>query len=69
MTTSVSYSAGYTRNLGNFESARVDFGITTDEFKDGETANEVKARLKTKVDTWVQEAIEEVDREARNGSE
>lgn len=65
MATTVTYSAGYTRNLGNFESARVDFGISSDEFKDGETINDVKARLKAKVDLWVQEAVEEVDAEAR----
>jgi hypothetical protein len=65
VTTLVTYSAGYTRNLGNFESARVDFGISTDEFKEDENINDVKTRLKAKVDSWVQEAVEEVDAEAR----
>jgi hypothetical protein len=65
MGTSVTYSAGYTRNLGNFESARIDFGIESDEMGPHETINEFKARLKAKVDSWVQEAVEEVDAEAR----
>ena len=65
MSTSVTYTAGYTRNLGNFESARVDFGITSDERKPGESVDDLKRRLKAKVDSWVQEAIEEVDAEAR----
>jgi len=65
MSTSVTYTAGYTRNLGNFESARVDFGITSDERKSGESVDDLKRRLKAKVDSWVQEAIEEVDAEAR----
>jgi hypothetical protein len=65
MSTTISYSAGYTRNLGNFESARVDFSIATDEFKPGEKPDDVKARLKAKVDLWVQDAVEEVDAEAR----
>ena len=65
MTTAVTYTAGYTRNLGNFESARVDFGITSDERKSGESVDDLKRRLKAKVDSWVQEAIEEVDAEAR----
>ena len=67
MGTTVRYSAGYTRNLQNFESARIDFGIESDEIKQGESINDFKARLKAKVDLWVQEAVEEVDAEARAG--
>jgi hypothetical protein len=69
MGTRVTYRAGYTRNLQNFESARIDFGIESDEIKEGESINDFKARLKAKVDSWVEEAVEEVDREAANRSE
>lgn len=65
MGTTVLYRAGYTRNLQNFESARIDFGIESDEINEGETINDFKARIKAKVDLWVQEAVEEVDAEAR----
>lgn len=64
MTTTVKYSAFYTRNLQNFENAKVGFELETDDQREGETLDEFKTRIKAKVDKWVEEAIEEVDREA-----
>lgn len=64
MTTSVSASAYYTRNLGNFESAKIGYGITSDEIREGETLDEFKNRLEAKVQKWTREAIESLDAEA-----
>lgn len=64
MATTVQYSAFYTRNLGDFENAKIGFELTTDEIREGETLDQFKARIKAKVDKWVEEAINEVDREA-----
>ena len=65
MTTTVRASTFYTRNLGNFENAKVGYEIETDEFRDGETVDDVKARLKAKVNKWVAEDIAEIDADAR----
>lgn len=65
MTTSVRASAFYTRNLGNFENVKVGYEIETDEWLPGEKADDVKARLKAKVNKWVQEDIQEIDADAK----
>lgn len=65
MATSVRASVFYTRNLGNFENVKVGYEIETDEFLEGETINDLKRRLKAKVDQWVEEDIKEIDAEAR----
>lgn len=65
MATSVKYSAFYTRNLGNFENVKIGYEIETDEFLPGENTESIRARLKAKVDRWVQEDIQEIDRDAK----
>jgi hypothetical protein len=65
MTTSVKVSAFYTRNLGNFENAKVGYEITSDEQREGETIDEFRARLKAKVQGWVAEDVAEIDSDAR----
>lgn len=65
MTTSVRASAFYTRNLGNFENVKIGYEIESDEFREGETTDQLKARLKAKVGKWVQEDIAEIDADAR----
>lgn len=65
MTTSVRVSAYYTRNLGNFENAKVGYEIESDDIRPTETIDQFRARLKAKVEKWVEEDIKEVDREAK----
>lgn len=65
MTTSVRATAYYTRNLGNFENVKIGYEIETDEFLPGENVDGVRARLKSKVGKWVEEDINEVDRDAK----
>lgn len=62
--TTVRYSAFYTRNLGNFENAKIGYEVER-EVEDGQTADELRAELKSKVDKWLEEDIEEIDREAK----
>lgn len=61
MATSVKASIFFTRNLGNFENAKVGYEITTDEFREGETIDQLKARLKAKVEKWIADDIQEID--------
>lgn len=66
MTTSVRASAYYLRALPNkFENARVGYEIESDEFLEGETVDELRLRLKEKVQRWVQEDVEEIDADAK----
>lgn len=65
MTTAVKVSAFYTRNLGNFENAKVGYEITSDERLEGESIDEFRARLKAKVQSWVSEDVAEIDADAR----
>lgn len=65
MTTSVTVSAFYTRNLGNFENAKVGYEISSDERKEGESVEDFRNRLKAKVQRWVAEDIAEIDSDAR----
>lgn len=65
MTTAVTVSTFYTRNLGNFENAKVGYEITSDDMKSGETVDQFRARLKAKVQQWVAEDIAEIDADAR----
>jgi hypothetical protein len=64
VTTAVTVSAFYTRNLGNFENAKVGYEITSDDIRPGETVDEFRDRLKAKVQNWVSEDIQEIDRDA-----
>jgi hypothetical protein len=65
MTTSVTASAFYTRNLGNFENAKIGYEITSDEIREGESIDQFRARLKAKISQWVEEDIREIDAEAK----
>ena len=64
--TKVSVTLGYTLNLGNFQSLRVDLGIV-DHVRDGETTNDAMNRVydfvEAKVVEKVQEAKEEITEE------
>ena len=61
--TKVSVTLGYTLNLGNFQSLRVDLGVV-DHVRDGETTNDAMNRvydfIEAKVVEKVQEAKEEI---------
>jgi hypothetical protein len=61
--TKVSVTLGYTLNLGNFQSLRVDLGVV-DHVRDGETTNDAMNRVydfvEAKVVEKVQEAKEEI---------
>lgn len=61
--TSVTYGMQYTRNLGNFENARVYFEIT-DDLRKGESIDQAKARITAKVNAWVVEEISKIDADA-----
>ena len=61
--TKVNVTLGYTLNLGNFQSLRIDLGIT-DSRRDGETIedafNRVYSFTENKLITKINEAKEEV---------
>jgi hypothetical protein len=62
--TKISVTLGYTLNLGNFQSLRVDLGVV-DTRRDGESANEaferVYAFVEEKLAEKVREASSEID--------
>jgi hypothetical protein len=64
--TKVSVTLGYTLNLGNFQSLRVDLGVV-DHVRNGETTNEAMDRVydfvEAKVIEKVQEAKSEISEE------
>lgn len=64
--TKVSVTLGYTLNLGNFQSLRVDLGVV-DHVRNGETTNEAMDRvydfIEAKVIEKVQEAKAEITEE------
>jgi methyl coenzyme M reductase subunit D len=57
-TTKVSATLGYTLNLGNFESLRVDLGIT-DYMRQGENIKEAQDRVYKTVETQLIEKVNE----------
>lgn len=61
--TSVTYGLQYTRNLGNFENARVFYEIT-DDLRPGENIEQAKKRITEKVNEWVEAGIKAIDAEA-----
>lgn len=65
MTTAVTVSVFYTRNLGNFENAKVGYELTSDEIREGESVEDFRNRLKAKVQKWVADDIAEIDEDAR----
>jgi hypothetical protein len=64
--TTVTYGLQYTRNLGNFENARVHFEIS-DEKRPGESIDDTKARVVAKVNSWVEAEVNRIDAEANQG--
>lgn len=61
--TTVTAGLSYTRNLGNFENAKVHFEIT-DDVRSGESVGEAASRIYAKVEQLVGAAVEEIDRDA-----
>jgi hypothetical protein len=60
--TKVSVTLGYTLNLGNFQSLRVDLGVV-DYTRDGETTNDAMDRVYTFVESKVIEKVNEAKSE------
>jgi hypothetical protein len=56
--TKVNVALGYTLNLGNFQSLRIDIGIQ-DSKRDGETTNEAFDRIYSFVESKLSEKIKE----------
>jgi hypothetical protein len=56
--TKVNVALGYTLNLGNFQSLRIDIGIQ-DSKRDGETTNDAFERVYKYVETKLAEKIAE----------
>ena len=56
--TKVSATLGYTLNLGNFQSLRVDLGVT-DYVRDGETTNDAMNRVYLFVENQVVEKVKD----------
>ena len=60
--TKVSVTLGYTLNLGNFQSLRVDLGVV-DHVRDGETTNDAMNRVYEFVEAKVVEKVNEAKAE------
>ena len=60
--TKVTVTLGYTLNLGNFQSLRIDIGIT-DSRRDGETINDATERVYDFVEAKVAEKVAEATAE------
>lgn len=56
--TKINVTLGYTLNLGNFESLRVDLGVT-DARRDGETVDQAFERVYTFVEDKLSEKVKE----------
>jgi hypothetical protein len=63
--TKVTVSLGYTLNLGNFQSLRIDLGVT-DSKRDGENTAEAFERVYSFVETKLAEKVRESQDEADN---
>ena len=60
--TKVSVTLGYTLNLGNFQSLRIDLAVS-DNRRDGENINEAFERVYAFVETKLQEKVAEAQGE------
>jgi hypothetical protein len=60
--TKVKISLGYTLNLGNFQSLRIDIGVE-DSKRDGETTNDAFERVYQYVEAKLAEKISESQKE------
>jgi methyl coenzyme M reductase subunit D len=61
--TKVNVTLGYTLNLGNFQSLRLDLGVT-DNAKDGETVDQAFERVYKFVEDKLTDKIKEAQQEA-----
>jgi methyl coenzyme M reductase subunit D len=61
--TKVNVTLGYTLNLGNFQSLRLDLGVT-DNAKNGETVDQAFERVYKFVEDKLTEKIKEAQEEA-----
>ena len=61
-TTNVSVTLGYTLNLGNFQSLRIDLGIT-DFVRNGENTDQALDRVYEFVENKVNQKVEEAKKE------
>ena len=64
--TRVNVTLGYTLNLGNFQSLRLDLGVT-DSAKNGETVDQAFERVYKFVEDKLTEKIKEAQEEAAEG--
>lgn len=64
--TKVNVTLGYTLNLGNFQSLRLDLGVT-DSAKNGETVDQAFERVYKFVENKLTEKIKEAQEEAAEG--
>lgn len=64
----VTVGLGYTKNMGNYESLRFDFGVEADA-NEGESFKDAAVRLRAEVEEVLLDAIKEVndDLEEVNG--
>ena len=60
--TKVNVTLGYTLNLGNFQSLRVDIGVV-DSVREGENTNEAMNRVYDFVEAKVVEKVQEAKQE------
>lgn len=60
--TKISVTLGYTRNLGNFQSLRLDFGIV-DSRRNGETPDQAFERVYKFVEDKLTEKVKEAEAE------
>ena len=65
-TTKVNVTLGYTLNLGNFQSLRLDLGVT-DSRRDGENTEQAFERVYKFVEDKLTEKIKEAQAEAAEG--
>ena len=63
--TKINVALGYTLNLGNFQSLRVDLGVI-DSRREGETVNEAFERVYAFVEEKLQEKVREAAEEIEN---
>lgn len=63
--TRVRVSLGYTRNMGNFESLRVDIGVD-DSRREGESVVDCFSRVYTFVENKLMEKVNEAEAEINN---
>jgi hypothetical protein len=60
--TKVNVALGYTLNLGNFQSLRIDLGVV-DSRRDGESVNDAFERVYSFVETKLAEKVKEASAE------